>query len=96
MAYCHRDGDARSCGASTIVTGQDFVFVDGHLWSVDGDENTDGGGSLFAAGSTSVKINGLKVILAGDLSAPDSLCPIPGGPHCAPDAVGFDDLINVG
>ena len=41
MAYCHRDGDSRSCGATTIVSGQNFVFVDSHLWSVDGDGNTD-------------------------------------------------------
>jgi uncharacterized Zn-binding protein involved in type VI secretion len=95
MAYCHRDGDSRSCGATTIVSGQNFVFVDSHLWSVDGDGNTDGGGALNTSHSW-LTIAGKGIIVAGDGAAPDSLCPIPGGPHCAPNAVGFDDLINVG
>lgn len=92
MAYSHRQTDARVCGATTIVSGQDFVTIDGQLWAVDGDPNTDGGGGLIPSQSF-VTIDGKAIILAGDSAAPDSLCPIP--PHCDPAAVGFDDLVEV-
>lgn len=94
MANAHRNGDARACGATTIVSGQDFVLVDGELWSVDGDDNTDGGGALSTSHSW-LTIAGKGIIVNGDSAAPDSLCPIPGGPHCAPNATGFSDLITV-
>ena len=92
MAYSHRQTDARVCGATTIASGQDFVTIDGQLWAVDGDPNTDGGGGLIPSQSF-VTIGGKAVILAGDSAAPDLLCPIP--PHCDPAAVGFDDLVEV-
>jgi uncharacterized Zn-binding protein involved in type VI secretion len=95
MAYCHRHGDSRACGATTIVTGQNFVKINGKLWSVAGDGNTDGGGALSTSHSW-LTIDGKGIIVAGDSAAPDSLCPIPGGAHCAPSAVGFDNSINVG
>jgi uncharacterized Zn-binding protein involved in type VI secretion len=92
MAYSHRNGDSRECGATTIVSGQDFVKVDGQLWAVDGDPNTDGGGGLITSHSWLI-INGKGIIVNGDGAAPDSLCPLP--PHCDPAAVGYDDLISI-
>jgi len=92
MGYSHRQTDTRVCGATTIVSGQDFVTIDGQLWAVDGDPNTDGGGGLIHSQSF-VTIGGIPIILAGDSANPDDLCPVP--PHCGPSAVGFDDLVEV-
>ena len=94
MPNSHVHGNARACGATTIVIGQTFLTVNGKLWSVEGDINTDGGGALSSSHSW-LTINGKGVIVNGDSAAPDSLCPIPGGPHCAPAATGFDSLIEV-
>lgn len=94
MALCHRQTDARTCGAGTVVQGQDFFTVDGQLWAVDKDPNDHGAGEL----STSrpwITINGKGVICVGDSAAPDNLCPIVGGPHCAPAAVGNSPLVDV-
>ena len=92
MAYSHRQDDSRICGATTIVVGQDFVTVEGKLWAVENDPNTDGGGGLNHSQSY-VTIDGRLVILAGDSASPDDLCPIP--PHCGPSAVGFSNLVDV-
>lgn len=94
MAYAHRQNDQRSCGATTIVTGQTFVTVDGKLWAVENDQNTHGNGGLIAS-KTYVKINGKSVIVQNDNANPDNLCPIPGGEHCNPKATGFSSLIDV-
>ena len=94
MAICHRNGDSRSCGALTVVSGQDFVKVDGQLWAVNGDPNSHDGGGLITSHSW-LKIGGIGVIVVGDSADPDALCPVPGGPHCAPSASSGDDLINV-
>lgn len=84
MPPAHLHGDLRICGATTIVSGQSTVFVNGKLWAVEGDQNTDGGGELIASGST-IFIEGKKVIVhAPDHAAPDGQCPIPGGAHCDP------------
>jgi uncharacterized Zn-binding protein involved in type VI secretion len=92
MAFAHRQDDARICGATTIVSGQSHVKVDGKLWAVDGDPNTDGGGGLITSHAW-LTINGKGVIVAGDNAAADSLCPLP--PHCNPSAVGFSSLVDV-
>lgn len=94
MPNSHVHGNSRACGATTIVVGQTFVTVNGKLWAVEGDINTDGGGALSSSHSW-LTINGKGVIVNGDSAAPDSLCPIPGGAHCNPDATGFDSLIEV-
>ena len=85
MPACHRQDDLRACGATTIVVGQSTVFVNGKLWSVEGDPNTDGGGGLVAS-ETTVKINNIPVIVLGNSAFADDLCPILGGLHCAPSA----------
>ena len=95
MAYSHRQGDARICGATTVVTSQDFVTIEDKLWACHGDPNTDGGGGLIASNDW-ITINGKAIIVKGDSANPDSLCPFPGGPHCAPAAQGFSSLVDVG
>jgi uncharacterized Zn-binding protein involved in type VI secretion len=94
MAICHRNGDARACGATTVVSGQDFVKVDGELWSVNGDPNTDGDGNLITSHSW-LRINGKGIIVLGDSANPDDICLIAGGAHCNPSASSGDGLINV-
>jgi uncharacterized Zn-binding protein involved in type VI secretion len=94
MANSHRQGDARICGATTSVTGQDFVTVDGQLWSVNGDPNSHGDGALVTSNGW-LTIAGKGVIVVGDSAGPDSLCIPVGPPHCAPNAVGFSDMIDV-
>ena len=74
MSSIHRNGDSRSCGASTVVVGQSFVYDNGRLVSVDGDPNTHGGGGLNA--SSHATINGKRIVKVGDGSAPD-LAPHP-------------------
>lgn len=65
MFKAHRDGDPRACGATTIVEGQNFVYVNGKLWAVEGDPNTHGNGELIAATGQTVFIGGKKVIVHG-------------------------------
>jgi uncharacterized Zn-binding protein involved in type VI secretion len=93
MASSHRHGDARVCGATTVVTGQDFFSVDGQLWAVDGDQNSHGGGALHTTHDW-FTINGKGVIVVQDHASADALCPIPPD-HCDPFATGFSDLVNV-
>jgi hypothetical protein len=84
MPPAHRHGDARTCGATTVVVGQSSVYVDGSLWAVEGDINTHGDGELIAS-VTTVKIEGKSVIVhAPDDASPDDLCPPLGGAHCEP------------
>lgn len=96
MANAHRATDTRSCGATTVVNGQNFVRVDGLLWSVNGDPNTHGGGQLIAS-KTYVKINGLSVIVIGDSASADSLCGVRGQPptHCNPQAITGSATVTV-
>lgn len=86
MASVHRDGDSRACGASTIASNPN-VYVNSKLASVDGNPNSHGGGALGAA-NPNVYIGGILVVIKGNGAAPDGLCPIPGGSHCAPSATG--------
>lgn len=84
MAGAHTHGMARICGATTVVIGQDNVFVNGQLWAVHGDPNSHGQGNLVASGNK-VFINGKPVIInAPDGANPDTLCDLIGPPHCGP------------
>jgi len=98
MAIAHRNGDSRACGATTIVVGQNFVTIDGQLWSVNGDPNSHGDGQLINSQSY-VTIGGIPVILVGDQAAPDDLSPdiLDGGvtPHDDPYASSGDSLVSV-
>ena len=94
MSYSHRVTDVRTCGAVTLQQGQDFVTINGQLWAVEGDPNSDGAGGLIAS-QDYVTISGLLVILQGDSANQDNLCQVVGGDHCNPAAQGFDDLVEV-
>ena len=66
-AFVHRQGDSRSCGAST-VTKIANVRVNNLAISTDGDTNTHGGGGLIAGQTVgSVRAGGIPVILNGDM-----------------------------
>lgn len=86
MPYgAHRHGDLRTCGATTIVNNQTTVFVNGKLWAVEGDKNTDGEGDLVPVTGDTVYVENQLVIVHGpDNAFPDNKCPIPGGQHCTP------------
>jgi hypothetical protein len=88
MPAAHRHGDARACGATTVVVGNSTTFVDGKLWAVEGDINTDGNGQLIPSGSA-VYIQGKPVIVnAPDDAVPDDKCLPFGGAHCEPKTAG--------
>jgi uncharacterized Zn-binding protein involved in type VI secretion len=80
MAAVHRHGDARTCGATTVVSGQSSVFVNDQLWAVEDDQNTHNNGELIATTGFSVQINGIRVIVVGDQAQPDGI------PHANPSA----------
>lgn len=80
MPGMHRNGDARFCGASTIVSLQSTVFTNGVLQAVQGDPNSHGDGQLVAQyGSLNVYVEGKLVIVAvGDTALTDDLFHPPG------------------
>lgn len=83
MPAAHRHGDARVCGATTVVA-QTFCKVNGRPWAVLGDVNSHGDGQLINS-QTFVKVGGIPVILnTPDDAEADDLCPIIGPPHCEP------------
>jgi len=92
----HRHGDSRVCGATTIVSGQNKVYINKRLVSVEGDTNTDGGGALIASPSTKFYINGKKIIFVGDSAFPDLKCGTEGPPHCNPAAATGSNNVFVG
>lgn len=91
----HRNGDSRSCGASTVVSGQSTVFANGKLVSVNADPNSHGGGALRAS-CNQVFVNGKLVVKRGNSAAADSLCPDQGGAHCSPNATSGSGNVFVG
>ena len=95
MPAVHRNTDSRSCGASTVSSQGRNVYVNNLLWSIDGDPNSHGSGSLIAA-TNNVFIGGTAVCNNNDSAAPDALCPTAGGNHCAPSAVGGSSNVFVG
>lgn len=96
MPAIHRNADPRICGATTIVVGQDSVFANQRLVSVNGDPNSHGGGNLFAA-CRQVYAEGILVVNdTPEGAAPDALCPVPGGSHCAPLTAGGSPNVFVG
>lgn len=84
MPASHRHSDSRTCGATTVVTGQSTVFVDDLLWAVSGDPNSHGSGGLNPSGATVYCEDKLVIVNAPDSAAPDNICPISGGEHCNP------------
>ena len=95
-AYVHRQGDSRTCGAST-VTRVTNVRVNNRPISVDRDTNTHGAGQLRASETVGkVRANSIAVILNGDNASADNLCPIPGGNHCSPNASSASPNVRAG
>ena len=95
MPQVHRNGDSRSCGASTTASNNSNVFVNNQPISVNGDPNTHGGGNLNAS-NNKVKVGGILVVLNGNGAEPDSLCPLPGGAHCGPSATSGSPNVDIG
>ena len=92
----HRDGDSRTCGATTSVSGNSTVFANGVLISVDDDPNSHGGGAL-SAGSNNVFCEGSAVVNnSPDGAAADDLCPSLAGAHCSPATAGGSPDVFVG
>lgn len=85
MPAAHRNGDARSCGATTVVEGQDFCYVDGKLWAVENDPNSHGDGQLIPTYSGVYIDNKPVIVHTPDQAQPDDLCPPLGGNHCDPE-----------
>ena len=92
----HRNTDARACGATTTVIGQNNVFANNLLVSVDGDTNTHGAGELIAANNKVYINNKLVVNNTPENANPDNLCVPLGGAHCAPVTAGGSDNVFVG
>lgn len=84
MSAIHRNGDARSCGAATVVSGQSTTFVDSKLWAVAGDKNSHGNGALIPSGTTVFVEGKLIIVHSPDSAMPDDLCQLSGGEHCTP------------
>lgn len=95
MSAVHRNGDSRSCGASTIVSGQSTVFANGKLVSVNADPNSHGAGALIAS-CNQVFIGGKMVVKEGNSASADSLCASQAGAHCAPNATSGSQNVFVG
>jgi len=91
----HRNTDDRKCGATTIVSGQSTVFVNNLLISVNGDENTHGGGAISAA-CNNVFVENKLVARVGNDASQDALCPVVGGDHCNPSVTSGSSNVFVG
>lgn len=73
MAAAHRHGDARNCGATSIVQNQSTVFVNGKLWAVKGTKNSHENGQLINSTGSTVFVEGIPVIVNGpDHAHPDN------------------------
>ena len=99
MPGAHRNTDSRKCGASTIVSNQGSVFVNGLLWAVAGDKDThcNEGDLIPIYGALNVFIENQLVICAtGDTAAPDTpACIPPQHPSGATDPSGHSPDVNV-
>jgi len=84
MPAAHRHGDARACGATTVVIGNSTTYVDGKLWAVIGDINTHGEGGLVPSGSTVYVQGKLVIVNTPDDADPDDLFKPQGGLHGEP------------
>ncbi|MAG28354.1 hypothetical protein CMI47_22745 [Candidatus Pacearchaeota archaeon] len=90
MPAVHRHTDTRACGATTIVSGQDTVYANSLLVSVNGDVNSHGSGALVA-GSDNVFVEGKAVVN----NTPDSAAPDDAEHTNTQTASGSSD-VNVG
>lgn len=63
------------------------------LIAVKDDINSHGAGQLIPGNPKTVYIENINVIAHPDRAAPDALCPPLGGPHCAPNTIGFSPTV---
>ena len=92
----HRNGDARVCGASTVVSGQTTVFANNVLVSVNGDPNSHSAGNLVADTNHVYANNIMVVNNTPDSAGADGLCIPVGPPHCTPSTAGGSPNVYVG
>ena len=92
MTEVHRNGDSRSCGASTVSGQGKNVFANGKLVSINGILNKQ---VVAAASVNQVFIGGTMIVDKGDSASADSLCPS-GPSHCSPNATGGSPNVIVG
>lgn len=92
----HRNGDARVCGASTVVSGQTTVFANNVLVSVNGDPNSHSAGNLVADTNHVYANNIMVVNNTPDSAGADGLCIPVGQPHCTPSTAGGSPNVYVG
>ena len=71
MSAIHRHSDPRTCGATTTVTGQSTVRVNGLFVAVEGDPETHGSGQLVSVSAGTVRVAGKKVIVVTDQALAD-------------------------
>ena len=96
MPAIHRHEDARTCGATTVVSGNTTVYANSKLISINGNVNSHGAGAL-TAGSGDVFIGGIAIVNnTPDGAAADSLCIPLGGAHCSPSTAAGSPDVNVG
>jgi uncharacterized Zn-binding protein involved in type VI secretion len=76
------------------VTGQNFVYVNGKLWAVEGDGDSHGGGGLVPGVIANMWINGKRAIGVGDAAGADALCGSLHGDHCNPSATTGDIAVG--
>ncbi len=91
----HRETDSRICGATTIAVGNQNVYANFLLVSVNADPNSHNGGSLIAGSKNVFCNNKLVVNHSPDSANPDALC-IPRNPHCSPDTASGSPNVFVG
>lgn len=100
MPGCHRNNDARYCGALTIVTNQSTVYVNNELWAVHGDRDTHITGDLIAAygpKTANVEIENIKVICApGDHAQTEPVPPYHPPPATWPKQASTDTYVYTG
>jgi hypothetical protein len=87
MPGAHRNLHLRNCGATTIVEGQENVWVNDELWAVEEDPNSHGGGGLISL-TAGVYINDKKVVN----NTPDEAYPDSAGHVCPSTAEGSENV----
>jgi hypothetical protein len=92
MPGVHTHTQARSCGATTIVSGQSKVYVNGELIAVQGDNNSHGAGALNASiNPGTIYINDKELVVNGSSASVDNLGhPNPAAAEGSSDVFAFE------
>ena len=75
MPAVHRDNDSRNCGATTNVTNQSSVYINGVLAAVVDDKDSHGGnkGTFIGGLSNNVYVENKLIIVVGDDAQTDKV-----------------------